>query len=256
MPALKSLVPSADDLLSLGVEDLAGVLLAHLNSDDNGNPAVEHNGIIQSNFFSNLRASRDYPGREDEVNRALMEAWNWLEGEGLLVREAETSFTEKSFLSRRARRLQKREDFAAYRKANLLPKGQLHELIATRVYPAFLRGEYDTAVFQAFREVEVAVRAAGKFAADLVGKELMRAAFRVADPNKVPPVTAGPLTDTTVPAAEQEGMSHLFSGAIALYKNPHSHRNVPTEAIDAAEIIVFASHLLRMIDRLIGGKNE
>jgi uncharacterized protein (TIGR02391 family) len=231
MPSLKSLVPVADDLLSLGVEDLAGVLLTHLNSNDNGNPAIQHDGIIQYNFFNNLRRiTRDYPGREDEVNRALMEAWNWLEGEGLLVRDAETPFSEKVFLSRRARRLQTREDFGAYRKANLLPKGQLHKLIATRVYPAFLRGDYDTAVFQAFREVEVAVRNAGNFRDEDVGTTLMRDAFRPGNPEK-PAVTPGPLTDITLPVAEQEGMAHLFAGAIAVYKNPQSHRNVPTRAI-------------------------
>ena len=48
--------------------------------------------------------------------------------------------------------------------ANVLPKQSLHPTIAERVWPNFIRGEYDTAVFQAFKEVEVAVRAAGGFA--------------------------------------------------------------------------------------------
>ena len=90
---------------------------------------------------------------------------------------------------------------------------------------------------------------AGDFPPELVGKKLMRESFRPVDP-KNSAITPGPLTDTTLPVAEQEGMAHLFSGAISLYKNPQSHRNVPTEPIDAAEVIVFASHLLRMVDRL------
>jgi len=93
------------------------------------------------------------------------------------------------------------------------------------------------------------VRRAGKFAAELVGKDLMREAFRPANPNK-PTVNPGTLTDTALPIAEQEGMASLFAGAIALFKNPQSHRNVPTDAVDAAEVIVFASHLLRIVDRL------
>jgi Protein of unknown function (Hypoth_ymh). len=51
------------------------------------------------------------------------------------------------------------------------------------------------------------------------------------------------------PAAEQEAMAYLFVGAIGLYKNPQSHRYVPTSPEEAAEVILFASHLLRILDR-------
>lgn len=54
----------------------------------------------------------------------------------------------------------------------------MHPVIAARIYPVFLRGEYDPPVFQAFREIEVAVRSAGHFENDDVGKDLMRAAFK------------------------------------------------------------------------------
>jgi uncharacterized protein (TIGR02391 family) len=118
-----------------------------------------------------------------------------------------------------------------------------------RVYPAFLRGEYDTAVFQAFREIEVAVRRAAKFPGELVGITLMRQAFRPVDSQK-PSITPGLLTDTALPIAEQEAMANLFSSAIGLYKNPQSHRNVATKPTEAAEVIVFARHLLQIIDRL------
>lgn len=248
--SLTSLVPDADDLLALEVEELAGVLLTHFVTcgDNSGDSIIQHGQIGKGNFFNALAQHPQYPKRQDEVYRALLEAWTWLEGEGFLL--LLPSQSEWFVLSRRAKKLRSRHDFAAYRKANRFPKAHLHPLIGTRVYPAFLRGEYDTAVFQAFREIEVAVRRAGKFPAELVGKDLMREAFRPANPNKTPLVTPGPLTDTALPLAEQEGMASLFAGAISLYKNPQSHRNVPTEAIDAVEVIVFASHLLRMVDRL------
>jgi hypothetical protein len=35
-----------------------------------------------------------------------------------------------------------------------------------------------------------------------------------------------------------------------MYKNPQSHRHVPTDGQDAAEVIVFASQLLRIVDKL------
>ena len=147
--SLSSLVPSATDLLALEVEELAGVLLAHLNSYEglSGNAVYQHGRVSLRNFINSLNPTSsltkpEYGDRQPEVNRALMEAWSWLQGEGFLVRDAEQS-ADWFFLSRRAQRLKSREDFAAYRKASLLPKGQIHPLIATKVYPAFLRGEYD-----------------------------------------------------------------------------------------------------------------
>jgi Protein of unknown function (Hypoth_ymh) len=193
--SLSSLIPNADDLLALDVEEVAGVLLAYLNNcgQSSGNSVVQHGYISDHNFFNTLDQYPEYPGRQPEVNQALMEAWGWLVSEGFLVRQP--SQTGWFFLSRRAQRLKSRADFAEYRKANLLPKAHLHLLIATKVYPAFPRGEYDTAVFQAFREVEVAVRTAGGFPSELVGRELMREAFRPANPNK-PAIAPGPLADT------------------------------------------------------------
>jgi uncharacterized protein (TIGR02391 family) len=246
---LSAMIPNEDDLLALEVEELAGILLVYLNScgSNSGDSVVQNDLISVHNFVRNLESHPEYPTQRSAVNRALMEAWNWLQREGFLIQQA-TQPAGWYFLSRRAQRLKSRDDFAAYRKASLLPRGQLHPIIAARVYPAFLRGEYDTAVFQAFREIEVAVRLGGGFPQDLVGTKLMREAFRPEIANSSAP--RGPLTDVRLPVAEQDAMSNLFAGAIGLYKNPQSHRNVPTEAIDAAEVIVFASHLLRVLDRL------
>jgi len=244
--SLSSLVPNVVDLLNLEVEELAGVLLLHLIGYED---TVKNQGGINYNNFFNVRNRQDYESRQPEVNQALMEAMAWLRSAGLLVESA--SLTGGFFfVSRRGKQITSREDFAAYRKAGLLPKGQLHPLIASKVYPAFMRGEYDTAVFQAFREVEVAVRAAGKFGPDDIGKDLMRDAFRPAVKKDKSATTPGPLTDTQLPIAEQEAMANLFACAIGLYKNPPSHRYIPTTPEDAAEVIVFGSQLLRIVDRL------
>ena len=158
--------------------------------------------------------------------------------EGLLAPDPGQS-RDFVFITRRGQRLTRASDLEAYRRANLLPRQQLHPVIAQRVWSAFLRGEYDTAVFQAFREVEVSVRQAGGFDASEYGVELMRHAFA--------PET-GPLTDTSAVRSEQLATSHLFSGAIGLYKNAHSHRTVELDATEAVEMIALASHLLRIVD--------
>jgi uncharacterized protein (TIGR02391 family) len=84
------------------------------------------------------------------------------------------------------------------------------------VWQLFHRSKYDTAVFEAMKAVEVAVREAAGLTPKDIGTDLMRAAFNVKD---------GPLTDMQALPAERQARSDLFAGAVGSYKNPHSHRN-------------------------------
>ena len=125
-------------------------------------------------------------------------------------------------------------------KWTLVPSLLFHPLIIKRAYPALRREEFDTAVFRAFKSVEVRVREMSGLPPDLVGTSLMRKAFDVED---------GPLTNMTSPRAEREALSHLFSGAIGCYKNPHSHRDVELTFNEAFQMLLLASHLLQVLER-------
>lgn len=239
--SIHSLVPDATALLSLEPEELAGVLLEYLNSL----PVPEQRNLNRYNFGLD-HTVQDYPAdKRNDLRQALMEAWVWLEREGLLVPKPGHQ-GEWVVISRRGRQLRTRNDVRAYRHANLLPRHQLHARIAQKVWASFLRGDYDTAAFQAFKEVEVRVREAGKFADTDIGVTLMRKAFG----------EAGPLADGAAPKAEQQALSDLFAGAIGSYKNPHSHRSVVIDAAEAVEMIVLASHLLGIVDKLSGRQDR
>lgn len=233
MPSIYELIPDHELLLDLSLEELGGVVLEYLHS------LPENSPHFSLHDFSLPSTVKEYPSEhQDNIIKALREAWQWLEIEVLIVRNP-TFSSDRVFISRQGQKLKNAVDVEAYRRANLLPKDLLHPALATEVWYAFSRGNYSSAVLLAFKEVEVAVRDAGGYPAASYGVDLMRQAFHA---------NQGPLTDCNQPQPEREATAHLFAGAIGLYKNPHSHRNVPVAANKAAELIIFASHLLRIID--------
>ena len=233
--SIYSLVSDAKALLDLEPEELAGVLIEHLNSL----PPSDQRQLNRYNFGLDSHTVEEYPqDQREELMQALMEAWVWLEREGLLVPKVGAQ-GEWVVISRRGQQLRTRDQVHFYRRANWLPRQLLHPKIAQKVWASFLRGDYDTAVLQAFRDVEVEVRKAAKCGDADIGVGLMRKAFG----------EGGPLADAMALKAEQQALSDLFAGAIGSYKNPHSHRSVTIEATEAAEMIVLASHLLGIVDK-------
>ena len=129
---ISTLIPSIPDLLALPIEELAGVLLVHLNSYVYGGNAIAQNGKLnQFEFFSSLRENPPYPGNSQQVIQdVLLEAWNLLENEGLMARTLDSASCW-FFVTRRGKAIRSRDDFASYRKGSLLPKYQIHQVIAS-----------------------------------------------------------------------------------------------------------------------------
>jgi uncharacterized protein (TIGR02391 family) len=140
-----------------------------------------------------------------------------------------------------ARNLKTDDDVRKYAKSRRIRREVLDERIAETVWSAFMRSEFDVAVLQAMKAVEIAVRKAGGFGASDIGVALMRKAFHV---------DTGPLTDMSAEPAERQARSDLFAGAIGSYKNPNSHRDVDLDDADEAwEIVLLANHLLRIVEQ-------
>lgn len=106
MASLKDLLPDADALLSLEPEELAGYVLEYLNG------LAADDGRLNRHNFHLPQTVRDYPiDRQQQVLDALMEAWVWLEHEGLLIPTRD----EWRRISRRGRALRTRADVDAFR---------------------------------------------------------------------------------------------------------------------------------------------
>jgi len=229
------LVPDVTVLLELEPAEIGGVILEYLNdlSEKVGNTFTRHNYLHPSRLTGYTK------GQREPAARAFSEGWTWLVSEGLLAVHPEHVGDNWYFITRRGREFRTRDAVLAYSRASTLPRTLLHPLIAAKSEGAFLRGEYDTAVFQAFKEVEVAVRTICGFDDSEFGTDMMRKAFNE---------TAGPLTETLRPISERQALAHLFAGAIGSYKNPHSHRNVKIDAREAVEMLVLASHLMGIVE--------
>jgi uncharacterized protein (TIGR02391 family) len=237
---LVDVIPDADVLVALEPEELGLRMLPVLANWE------RHIDLTVTDFIAavigNSRMPAQYaPESGHHVEQAVREAWAWLEGAALLIHDPRYAGAHANrTLSRRARQLAQKPDPGRALGARRLPKEALHQTIREDVWALYHRGKYDTAVFEAMKAVEVAVReAAGLTAAD-IGKDLMRKAFHV---------DTGVLTDRAAEPAERQARSDLFAGAIGSYKNPHSHRNVALDDPDeAAEVIMLGNHLLRIVD--------
>src|SRR5271165_650425 len=204
MRELLTAIPDVEALLALEPEELGAKLLFLFKG--RRQQMFSPQGLA-GELWSTVPVTPEYPRqRQDEILLALREAWAWLEAQGLIVPAPDHNGRNGyKVLSRRARKFENPAEFANYSVARRLRKETLHPRISGPVWMSFMRGEFDTAAFQAMKAVEVAVREGAGLATSDIGTKLMRAAFDVDN---------GPLTDKSSERSERQALSDLFAGAI------------------------------------------
>lgn len=227
--------PPIENALEMEPEELAPFVLKYLSTREKTGKMNRYNFTLGSSSEYG-----EYAGsHKTEFLKRLMEAWIWLEKEMFLAPKPGEQ-GEWVFITRRGKKVLESQDFSTYQKSYLLPSENLDPILARKVKPPFIRGDYDTAVFQAFKEVKVRVRKKAGSEDNKIGVQLMRDAFKPG---------SGLLTDSRSDSGEQQAMSDLFAGAVGKFKNPSSHRDIEyTDPYEVSDIIRIANQLLRMVD--------
>jgi uncharacterized protein (TIGR02391 family) len=170
--------------------------------------------------------------------KAIAEAWAWMESEALIA-NGPSGTGYPYFVTRRGAELAKEIDPIRRMSDEARLAAGLHSRIEARVRQQFLLREYELAAFAALREVEIRVRELAEAPESSIGVDLMQHAFN----------EGGPLSDPSLDKGERAAVRALYWGAIGVFKNPPSHRQIdyrnPTQA---AEVILLADLLLGMLD--------
>jgi hypothetical protein len=113
---LKSFLPTADDVLKADLPTLGEIVLQHLKSYEGLNTVWQHGGLNRGYFLGMLENRNMYLGvtmpkepeygnRQPEVTEAVMGAWNWLVGQGMLIPNHNQPGSEWFLISRQAEEL-------------------------------------------------------------------------------------------------------------------------------------------------------
>jgi uncharacterized protein (TIGR02391 family) len=228
---LQRLIPKADDLLRMSVEELAPVLpkLAHAQR--------QHAGFIPG-MVCEVVIGEGYPGhKRAEVDTHLTRAWNWIERKGLIEpspgingRNGWRMFSEDGEVIANGASLD------AIRAAQEFPVALLHREVIAKCRTLFSSGHYAEAVEKSFKVVRDRLRELTTYekGSEAFGKTNLRIKGAIA------------------PHVEKDfndGVKFLTM-AIDMFRNEKTHtsENGVNDSTKALQYLVLASLAMRLLD--------
>jgi uncharacterized protein (TIGR02391 family) len=234
---LKERFPSFQSVIDMSPIYLSWAVLEDLRSTARFGISLHQWPSYQANLYKPINADS-----YQKLELTIAEALQWLLLRGLLVFTPQSGVVSAGMVtvSSRGRAIQDEPGFRAFLRHDAFNLDTLHPRLRRKVVGHFHDGEYDTAVFQAFKEVEKAARGAAKMPSHSHGSGLLERAFKA---------KVGPIADPTLEDEEQRGDEMLVVGAFKRYRNASGHRDVDyDDIVEVAEILSLASLILRKIE--------
>ena len=146
---------------------------------------------------------------------------------------------EKYFPTKVGFRFPEREFRRVIKKYSVMPESYVHPIIVEKCFSLLSKGEYESAVIQAFKAIETTTRAKIGAPNDMFGERLLKKAF---NPDE------GVLTNYKIPKAERFAFLNYITGAFSYYRNSSTHRDIELDFVSAFDRIAVASDLLKAIE--------
>jgi uncharacterized protein (TIGR02391 family) len=226
--------PNFEDIENSRPDELGAEIVLDLQS----RPGVV---FSPTNFPSDLARNYQREQPSEKFTSAVREAIDWARRELLLVQHHNSTPPSDALSLSRRGLIFTRDHIELLRLERILPDLLLHDRIRRVCIDIFNTGHHQAAVFEAFRILEVAIREAAGYGQNEHGETMINNAFNEK--------TGGPLVDFTAPESEQRALRFLMVGSNGLFRNPRGHRDVELDdPKEAAELLIVASHLLRMVE--------
>jgi hypothetical protein len=246
---------SPADCLQLRIPDLGVAILRRLcllgEADLNSRSFVEGTVDGPGGWFyaappistSIFGLASDRREERQKLKMRLYQAWSWLESQGYVVVDPTQSSPNWKQLTPEGEAIASDPDAdAALRRAkaaNQLSIDLHPRLVAAGVQQTFRAGDLDSAIRDAFADLEHSVRTLAGLTSGDFGVKLMSKAF----------AKSGPLAPG-INSRQQAGLQKMFEGAFSILRNPAGHGPTGLEVEEAVEQVLHADLLMRKLDEV------